>query len=109
MSPNKESPLYKFTRSINDEKVFAMSNELVYKDWTHLLDYAVDDSYAKFSEEITTVLSKHASLVVKRIQPRDICKERWMTKALLKSSKKLKTYYCASLNLSKDDENIENT
>ena len=104
MSPNKESPLYKFTGSINDEKFFAMNNELPYKDWTHLLDYDVDDSYANLSEEITTVLNKHAALVLKRIQPRDICKERWVTKALLKSSKKLKRYYCASLNLSKDDE-----
>ena len=104
MSPNNESPLYKFTRSINDEKIFAVNNELPYKDWTHLLDYDVDDSYAKLSEEITTVLNKHAPLVLKRIEPRDICKERWMTKALLKSSKKLKRHYFASLNLSKDDE-----
>ena len=65
MSPNKESPLYKFTRSINDEKIFAMNNELLYKDWTHLLDYDVDDSYAKLSEEITTVLNKHAPLMLK--------------------------------------------
>ena len=104
MSPNKESPLYKVTRSINDEKIFAMNNELLYKDWTHLLDYDIDDSYAKLSEVIATVLNKHAPLVLKRIQPRDICRERWMTKALLKSSKKLKRYYCASLNLSRDDE-----
>ena len=104
MSPNKESPLYKFTRSINDEKTFAMDNELLYKDWTHLLDYDIDDSYAKLSEEITIVLNKDLPLVLKRIQPRDICRKRWMTKALLKSSKKLKRYYCASLSLSKDDE-----
>ena len=94
MSPNKVSPLYKFTRSIHDKKVFAMNNELLYKDWTHLLDYDVDDSYAKLSEEITTVLNKHAPLVLKRIQPRDICKERWITKALLKSSKKLEMLLC---------------
>ena len=106
MSPNKEAPLYKITRSINDEKMFAMNNKLLYKDWTHVQNYDVDDSYANLSEEITTVLNKHAPLVLKRIQPRDICKERWMTKALIKSSKKLKRYYCASLNLSKDDEKI---
>ena len=93
MSPNKESPLYKFTSSINDEKIFVMNNELLYKDWTHLLGYEVDDSYVKLSEEITIVLNKHGPLVLKRIQPRDICKEKWMTKALLKSSKKLKRYY----------------
>ena len=104
MSPSKESPLYKFTRSINDEKIFAMNNQLLYKDWTHLPAYDVDDSYVKLSEEITTALNRHAPLVLKRKQPRYICTERWMTKALLKSSKKLKRYYCASLNLSKDDE-----
>ena len=72
-----------------------MNDELLYKDQSHLLDYDV-------------VLNKHAPLVLKRIQPRDICKERWMTKALLKYSKKLKRYYYASLNLSKDDEKYRN-
>ena len=80
-----------------------MNNELSYKDWKHLLDYDIDDSYTK-CEEITTVLNKHAPLVLKRTQPLCICREWWTTKALLKSSKKLKWYYCASLNLSKDDK-----
>ena len=44
-------------------KIFAMNNELLYKDWTHLLDYDIDDSYAKLSEEITTVLNIHAPIV----------------------------------------------
>ena len=74
MLPNKESLLYKFTRSINDEKILAINNELLYKDWTYLLEYDVYDSYAKLSKEITTVWNKHAPLVLKRIQPRDICK-----------------------------------
>ena len=90
--------------SINDDKIFAMTNELLYRDWTHLPGCDIDDSYPKLSEEITTVLNKHKPLVLKRIQLRVICRERWMTKALLKSSKKLKKYYCASLNLSKDNE-----
>ena len=68
--------MYKFTRSINDEKIFVMNSELLYKDWTHLLDYDVDDSYAKLSEGITTVLNKHVPLILKSLQPRDICKER---------------------------------
>ena len=67
MSPNKESPLYKFTKFINDEKIVARNNELLYKDWKHLLDYDIDDSYAKINEEIRRLLNKHAPLVLKRI------------------------------------------
>ena len=35
-----------------------MNSELLYKDWTHLLDYDIEDSYAKSCEEITTVLKQ---------------------------------------------------
>ena len=100
----KNEPLTFYTRKLTDAKLQTIQNELSLLNWDILLDHKnVDDSYETFLQQMNQVLDKYAPLKLVKIPQKQIIKNPWVTKEIIKSARSLDKLYRAQINKPKTD------
>ena len=65
-----------------------MNHDLLMYDWSNLHNLTVDEGYSLILDKINSVADQYALYHERWIAPNNIINEPWMSKAMLKSSKK---------------------
>ena len=89
---SKESLIFK-SRSFSDQAFANMERYLSQLDWTFLSNIELNDAYSKFLGEINNCIDHFAPEKTTVIPHHKIIRQPWITKGILKSSKRLTKLY----------------
>ena len=105
--PLSVKPKYPLTfthRTLNDQSIGDIQDELLRTDWTPIITSTINDAFALFIAKVVNTIDKFASEKTVTIPNKQIIRQLWMTKGLMMSSRmkdrlfrkcinKPKTYY----------------
>ena len=74
------------TRSLNDEKINKIREEIGKQNWYYLSQMETNEAHIKFNDEINSIIDKIAPEKTIKLNRKKTAREKWMTKGLLKSS-----------------------
>ena len=96
--PNREEACQTLTRSLNKKSLDKLANELSKVDWSDVTTYKdVNLWMSKFHEKILTKLDEVSPEQLNTVSTQKGTDERWMTKGLLKCSRKQLILYSGTL------------
>ena len=90
-------------RQMTEDKIAAIKNDLIQKDWGTLGQLDVNSGYKFFLETITNTIDRHAPLKEIRISANKVIHDPWMTPGLLKSSEKCYYLHKSVIRLDRTD------
>ncbi len=73
-------------RNFTETAIQNIKTDLSIISWDYLNDLDTESSFETFTKRVTDILDKHAPIVTKKIPPKYVIREPWMTPGLLKSS-----------------------
>ena len=100
----KTVPLQVTSRELTPEKLKRIDRNMILTDWNSIHQLNVNEGYADISDKINTNLDELAPYKTRTVAPGNIITEPWMTKCLLKSSKKCHKLYKKSIDKPKNDQ-----
>lgn len=84
----KENLTYK-NRNLNIENISLIKNALSQINWDFMNDLNTNESYTHFTNTLQSTLDRFAPETIRMINKTDIIKEPWITKGILKSSRRI--------------------
>ena len=78
-------------RSMDNEQIVMISDELINTDWTYLNDLNVNEAYRSFQSKLSTTIGVDATERTIRIPAELVIHEAWMILSLLRAPKTLAT------------------
>ena len=90
-------------RSFTDEAIFSICNAIDNTDWSTLNSIDLHEAYAYLITKLSSYLDIYAPEKLAQIPRKNLFKEKWMTKDLLKISRKKNRLYKSSINKPPND------
>ena len=91
-----------YSRKLNDEQLFKVNNDLLPHNWSMIQNLPVNEAYKYFNDTIENSLNEHAPIRKIKLSEKRILREKWMTKSLLKCSKKCSELFKKQIGKKKD-------
>ncbi len=89
-------------RVLNNKAVAAINKDLKRQSWQCLHSNDASEAYSSFAKTVTKVIDKHAPETTKTLSGKNIKREPWFTKGLLKSSQTVIKLYKKQLHKPKE-------
>ena len=98
----RKEPLIFTQRKIGPHQIQKITDALITTQWNNVFLYRdIDRSYNQFLAHFTNILNLYAPLTKTKIPYKSIMRESWMTKGLIKSSRKKEQLYKKTIGMAK--------
>ena len=100
---NSNKPKLIRSRELDKSKIEKITSKLLLTDYNQLHNINVNEGYTFVLDKLNQSLDQFAPYKERLIQPNNIIRDPWMSKSLLKSSKKCSLLCRKSIGLPKDN------